>query len=212
MNKYIQGFLKNLQNPAISKFSLIDKTSIVNTKARVYEFCKIFDSKIGKYSYVGRNTSIVCAEIGNFCSISDYNIIGLGVHPLTRISTSSIFFSKRNGTKSQWSEDVDTMEYKPLVIGNDVWIGTRTIIMGGIRIGNGAVIAAGAVVTKDVPDYAIVAGIPAKIIKFRFDKDIVDSLLLSQWWNYPDDYLKKNIELFQTSNVQKSMIDNYFRK
>ncbi len=82
------------------------------------------------------------------------------------------------------------------IIGNDVWIGSNVLIIGGIKIGDGAIVAAGAVVTKDVPPYAIVGGIPARIIRFRFDKEQINKLLELKWWNKDDDWLIKNNYLF----------------
>ena len=77
----------------------------------------------------------------------------------------------------------------PCTIDNDVWIGRNAIIMNGVKIADGAIIASGAIVTKDIPAYAIVAGVPAKIIKYRFDQSTIDKLLKLKWWNYPEDFL-----------------------
>ena len=81
-----------------------------------------------------------------------------------------------------WKNDDKT------IIGNDVWVGYGATILRGVNIGNGAIIGAGAVVTKDVPPYAVVAGVPAKIIRFRFDDNKIDSLQKSNWWDKPFDY------------------------
>jgi acetyltransferase-like isoleucine patch superfamily enzyme len=142
MKKYILGLLKNLFNPAVSLLTQIDNKSEVNRKARIYSFVKIFNSKIDKYSYVGRNTRVVHAEIGKYCSIAGGSIIGMGTHALKNISTSSLFTSKKNGTGSSWTNKTTIEEYQPIEIGNDVWIGTRVIIMSGVKIGNGAVLGA----------------------------------------------------------------------
>ena len=92
-----------------------------------------------------------------------------------------------------------------VTINNDVWIGMKSTIMGGVTVGNGAIIAAHSVVTKDVPPYAVVGGVPAKIIKYRFTEDIIEALQKSEWWKQPDDFLRKNITTFQqelnTENV-----------
>ena len=84
----------------------------------------------------------------------------------------------------------------PVTIGNDVWIGANVCILPGISIGDGAVLAAGAVITKDVPPYAIVGGVPAKVIKYRFSEDIIKKLLKIKWWNWEEEKVKKNKDLF----------------
>ena len=85
---------------------------------------------------------------------------------------------------------------KPVIIGNDVWIGANVIILPGTWIGDGAILAAGAVITKNVEPYAIVGGVPAKIIKKRFSDKIIEKMLLIKWWDWEDSEIKKNLELF----------------
>ena len=85
----------------------------------------------------------------------------------------------------------------PAVIGNDVWIGSKATVFGGVKVGNGAVIAAGAVVTKDVPPYSVVGGVPARLIRYRFEKEEIELFEKYQWWNLQDEVLRENIELFQ---------------
>jgi len=92
---------------------------------------------------------------------------------------------------------------KKCIIGNDVWIGTNSTILRGVTIGNGAVIGANTVVTKDVPDYAIVVGNPARIIKYRFSETIAEKLNGICWWDFPLDIIKKNFALFQSNEIEK---------
>ena len=87
----------------------------------------------------------------------------------------------------------------PAVIGNDVWIGSKATVFGGVKVGNGAVIAAGAVVTKDVPPYAIAGGVPAHIIRYRFDEDKINRLEEIAWWNWDDDKIKRNKAFFKAN-------------
>lgn len=115
--------------------------------------------------------------IGKFCSIAPNVCVGVGQHPLSLVSTSPRVYQGNSAYYRHSSE--------PVHIGHDVWIGRNAIIQDGKTVGTGAVIASGAVVTKDVPPYAIVGGVPAKIIKYRFDPAIIKELLASQWWDYP---------------------------
>lgn len=135
----------------------------------LYGNSKLVDVVLGDMSYVGGNVHIQYATIGKYCSIAEDVRIGLGIHPLNLESTHPAFYSPQ----SHWTKWVapnvpeDLVEYKPITIGDDVWIGTGAMIMDGVTIADHAVIAAGAVVTKNVPQYAIVGGVPAKILKFR---------------------------------------------
>jgi len=132
------------------------------------------DTVIGDYSYVGFNCAIYKAKIGRYCSIADFVSIGPSEHPLTNISTSGIFYPN-------W---LNTILEKDVILGNDVWVGVDSIIRRGVTIGNGAIIGANSFVNKDVPDFAIVAGSPAKVIGYRFNDEIRNEISNSAWWNY----------------------------
>lgn len=130
-------------------------------------------------------------KIGNFCSIARGVTIQEYFHDSGRITT---YFIGRNvfGTKI---ED-EVLSKGPVVIGNDVWIGTGVQIMSGVAIGDGAVIAANSTVTKDIPPYAIAGGVPARVIRFRFEPEMINELLEMQWWNWDIKKIKANKELF----------------
>lgn len=188
--------VKSIFLNSISFYSQVEY-STVSRKAKVWQKVKMFHSTIGDYSYVGPNSRIIYCNIGKFCSIAGDSAIGMGTHSLNHISTASIFTAPVNGTRIKWTDKQSFEEYKTVNIGNDVWIGQRVLVMGGVSIGHGAVIGAGAVVTKDVPPYAVVGGVPAKVIKYRFSAETINALLDLEWWNLPDELLKGNIELFQ---------------
>ena len=146
-------------------------------------------------------------KIGRFCSIaSNVKVMG-GNHPIERFTTHMVTYNgdfdkfAQNEFHQQWTlKPFITAPQNP-TIGNDVWIGNDVVLKGGIKIGDGAIIAANSVVTKDVPPYAIVAGIPAKVIRFRFNAEAISELLKIQWWNYhfyelPDNNKCDDIEYF----------------
>ena len=127
---------------------------------------------IGSYTYIGCSTHITKSNIGRYCSIANNVSIGQGEHPVNRISTSSKFYS------NPW----ETLTAGDCEIASDVWIGVDAVILRGVRIGIGAVIAANAVVTKDVPAFAIVGGVPARLMRYRFTDAKQRIILESRWW------------------------------
>lgn len=155
--------------------------SHIDNKVKIQRGCNIRYSRIGKYSYVGAKTEIVYSTIGKFCSIARNCSIGGPAHKLDSVSTSPLFTSGRNIFKKNFAT-IKFISEKETIIENDVWIGTRAVILQGRKIGTGAVIGAGAVVTKDVPPYAIVAGNPARILRYRFEESIIHRLIESEWW------------------------------
>lgn len=207
MIKYILGLLKYFLKKRISFLALVDVNSEIDSRAKINRFCKILSTNIGKYTYVSPNTTIAHCDIGQFCSISSNCLIGMATHSINYISTSPIFTAKKNSTGFVWTTDDVFEEYKKTIIGNDVWIGTNVIIIGGVSIGDGAVIGAGAVVTKNVPPYAVVGGIPAKIIRYRFEENVIKKLQEIKWWNFSDDILIKCIQNFQSEKINLKVFE-----
>ena len=165
--------------------------------------------KIGDFSYISSNSKISNATIGKFSSIASFVKIGLGIHP-TRdfVSTHYAFYSNYRKLTKTFADKSYIQEYKNVKIGNDVWIGTNVIIVDGITISDGAIIAAGAVITKDVPPYAIVGGIPAKIIRYRFDEETIKKLLEMTWWDFPVTWFEEN---YKTMHSMEIFINEYFK-
>ena len=206
---FITGFIKNLFNTHISCLAFVSSNNEIDAKTTIYRGVKIKGSKVGAYSYISANTDVENSEIGKFCSISDHCRIGMGGHNTNQISTSPIFTEAFNATKFQWTtKDANAAPMKKAIVGNDVLIGSHALILGGVTIGDGAVVAAGAVVTKDVPPYAVVGGVPAKVINYRFSQDIIDKLQEVKWWDWTEERLRKNIEMFQEDGIK---IDDLIR-
>ena len=170
------------KNVTVESFSKVGE-SILGDYVKIGYMNLINSSKINDCTYTGPNVIIDSSVIGKFCSIGWNITIGAQPHDYKRVSSYPV-----------------TTIFKKIktFIGNDVWIGSNAIIKAGVKIGNGAVVGAGAVVTKDVPDYAIVAGVPAKIIKYRFDKETIRTLNKIQWWELPTDVLIENIEVLRS--------------
>lgn len=150
---------------------------------------------IGEYSYMGEDVAIPNGDettIGKYCSIGRGVYLGTSQHP-THMLTTHPFAYNESGvalygplkTPKANVVDIRATRNRPVKVGNDVWIGANAIVMDGVTLGDGAVIGAGAVVTKDVPPYAIVAGVPAKVLRFRFDPATIERLLKVKWLDYP---------------------------
>ncbi len=177
---------------SISLKSIIDGSTF-NSEVMVAPFADVKQTVIGRLTSIGRYTKITNSVIGKYCAISWDVTINAISHPYKNLSISAFpyvpyvgnFVTKRKQT------------YNKVVIKNDVWIGANSVIMPGVTIGNGAIIGAGSVVTKDVPDYAIVGGVPAKLIKYRFSEELIKELLAMEWWNWDKKFIKENISFFQ---------------
>ena len=170
------------------------KFGIYNT---IYNEVSLNEVTLGDFTYIAGNTNISKTTIGKFCSIGPYCKIGLGKHPTKDfVSTHPVFFSTLKQAQVTFVDRNYFDEFAYIIIGNDVWLGANVIVVDGVKIGDGAIVAAGSVVTKDIPPYTIVGGVPAKIIKYRFEKEEIEKLLQLKWWDMDVEYLKENFIKF----------------
>ncbi len=181
-----------------------DSNIILEKPVKIYKNVEIANNnKIGKYTYIrpftytNKNTNI-----GRYCSIGDYVIIGASKHPTNWLSTHTFQYdinTKFPGSKLYSKVKTHRFNFsETTVIGNDVWIGSRALIMQGVKVGHGSIIGAGAIISKNVEPYSIVVG-SNQIIKKRFSSDIIDSLLKYPWWDLNEDVIS-NLDF---SNIER---------
>lgn len=171
-------------------------------RVRIDRFNHIFKGKLGDHSYTGPQTVVMSATVGRFCSISWGVTVGGANHDYTRVTTHSFLYNDHD--KLRPAPDAAYNRFASNCrVGNDVWIAANSTILPGTTLGDGAVIAAGSVVTHDVPPYTVVAGVPARVIKTRFDESVAQRLLEIRWWDFPDDLIRSNFDLFKAHPDQE---------
>lgn len=193
-----------IRNSIISSEALLaDDSLVINSsigKNTVIERrCMLFNSVVNDHDSIGFNSVVRNAEIGKYCSIAWNVSIGGTEHAINHLTTSFFPFEQRYGVIDEnlpFSEECGPYN-KPVIIGNDVWIAAGAHILRGVKIGDGAIIAAGAVVTQDVPSYEVWGGVKARCLKKRFSDEIIDELVKLKWWNIPESILKKYIHYFR---------------
>lgn len=204
--KFFKNWKEKLQLKKQEKFKR-KRNIITEDYVRLNEPYSVYNTKIGKGTYIAVNSIISEAEIGRFCAIGPNFVCGYGVHPTNGISVSPAFYSINKQNGMTFCTENKFEERKKIKIGNDVLIGMNVSILDGIIIGDGAIIAAGAVVTKDVEPYSIVGGVPAKHLKYRFNKEQIENFKKIQWWNWDNEKLKEiekyffNIDEFINKNL-----------
>lgn len=153
--------------------------------------CVLSDISVGYGTYSAEESSLKRADFGRYCSIADHVQCGLPLHHIETVSTHPLL-------------EGATLVTARTKIGNDVWIGSGAKLLGrngAVEIGDGAVVAAGAIVTKDVPPYAIVAGAPARVIRYRFSQNVIKKLLAIKWWDWPHEQIEKKYKIFEDINL-----------
>lgn len=162
------------------------------------------ESTLGDYSYVVNDSNVIYTTIGKFCSIAAHTRINPGNHPMQRASQSH-FTYRASAYFDEAQDDAEFFAWRrstPVTIGHDVWIGHGAIILPGRSIGTGAVVAGGAIVTKDVAPYTIVGGNPARPIRRRFPEAIAERLLALAWWDWEHDALHAALQDFRSLDVE----------
>ena len=201
-NSFIKASITNeirSENIQMSKTAFVDQTSKIGNYVALFDNVAVINSTIESFSYVQSNSVIFNSKIGKFCSIASDVKLGMAEHILTEVSTSPVFYDKRQPLPMPLTDRVnDFGQQIQTIIHSDVWIGQGAIIKSGVTICVGSVVGAGSVVTKDVPAYTVVAGNPAKPKRRRFNDDICNSLLLSEWWELDPKILKELSRYFTT--------------
>jgi phosphonate metabolism protein (transferase hexapeptide repeat family) len=194
---------------------LVDPTASVRqaTLGRYTEIgarTSFVESSLGDYSYVVNDSNVIYTTIGKFCSIAAHTRINPGNHPMHRVTQSH--FTYRAAAYFDDAEDeagfFDWRRSHAVTIGHDVWIGHGAIILAGRSVGTGAVVAGGAVVTKDVPDYTIVAGNPARVIRRRFPEALAARLQALAWWDWDHARLRHALDDFRALPIE-TFLDKY---
>lgn len=212
LSNYVKSFLsKERYFKKVSLFSIWDKTSVISPKTYIAMGVRLSESSIGDYTRVRHFAAVYATSVGKFCRIGKDVKFGVAQHPTNLISTNLMFYRK-NQIKNDWVRTIVYEEYKKIKVGNDVWVGEGAMIMGGVTIGDGAIVASRAVVTKDVPPYAIVAGIPARVVKYRFSEEVIEKLLEVQWWNLSDAEIEKALPIFTKPDITVQDLTEYFGK
>lgn len=203
-NYYIRLKFNLHSNIVIGNGSLVRYASI-NPNVKIGRQCNVQGGEYDSYTYLGNFCELPQTKVGKFCSIAGHVILAAGNHPVSYVSTSPYTYSRMANSlaiENRYKDEfyyIDEKKHYLCEIGNDVWIGTGALLVcskKALKIGDGAIIAAGSVVIDDVPPYALVAGCPAKVVKYRFEKKEIEQLLKLKWWNKDEQWLKSNINKF----------------
>lgn len=182
--------------PLSSEPSIAESSHIINSFAGAWTSIgpnnKIIESRLGDYTYTMDDVTLNYAEVGKFTSIASHVCINPVDHPMDRVTQHHMTY-RRAAFGFAETDDEDIFNWRRgnrVTIGHDVWIGHGAIVMKGVHIGTGAVVGSGAIVTKDIEPYSVVVGVPARPLKKRFSREVIDTLLQIAWWDWPRDLLE----------------------
>lgn len=191
----------------------MDRNSIISKKTVLFPNVILQNTKVGEYTYIQSNSVVLSSNIGKFCSIATNVTIGLAAHPTHMVSTNPVFYDNTQPLPFFFTEQKEFNNIMATTyIESDVWIGQNVMIKSGVTIGVGAVVGAGSIVTKDVRPYSVVVGVPAKHIKYRFEKEIREKLLTSVWWTFDDVKLKKLSQFFKNPEKMLAKLNEVEKK
>lgn len=220
VNANVAPSAKLYSNVRIIRSSIGDVTSVgdfttvrdsqVGHHCQIQRYCDLLRVQIGNNTIIERNAVLHDVTIGSFCELSWYVGMGGDNHNYKLPSIHHWYWQTYFGFETDENSIgkknfFDKLNSEECTIGNDVWVGSGVTVNRKVHVGNGAILASGTVVTKDVPDYAIVAGVPARIIKYRFDESTIKRLLAVSWWNWPEEVLRENRHLFEVEVREETL-------
>ena len=194
---------------SVGDFTTVRDTEI-GKYCQIQRHCDLLRVNIGNYTIIEKNAVLHDVSIGSFCEISWHCSLGGDNHNYRLPSIHHFYWQTYFGFEADPDSlgkrnFFEKLASEECVIGNDVWIGSGVTVNRNVHVGDGAILASGCVVTKDVPDYAIVGGVPARVIKYRFDERTIQRLLKIAWWKWPEDVLKANRHLFEVEVCEETL-------
>ena len=180
------------------------KSSKIGRYCEIGERVVLREVTVGDFSYFERNGEAIYSELGKFCSVAANVRINALEHPMERLTMHKVTYRPNEYFRFHGLDHAfrERRRAKRVSIGHDVWIGHGAVILPGVTIGTGAVIGANAVVSKDVLPFQIVAGVPAKAIRFRFDEPVRARILASEWWDWPVEKLAEAVPDMQALGIE----------